>query len=112
MLHVTMHLENVIVNQRFQVTSVTNVLMDFMGFQTVEVGFSCQYFLNSYSYTKISINFNLQDATVIQMDLLVLNVMKKMESAPANQHTFLVTSAKNVLWDFLDFQTVEVGIFQ
>ena len=45
------------------------------------------------------------------MDLIVLNVMIKMESVPANQHTFLVTSAKNVLWDFLDFQTVEVGIF-
>ena len=99
-------------SQTFLARSVNNVLMDSMGFQTVEVGFSCQYFLNSYSYTKISINFNLQDATVIQMDLLVLNVMKKMESAPANQHTFLVTSAKNVLLDFLDFQTVEVGIFQ
>jgi hypothetical protein len=46
------------------------------------------------------------------MDLMVLNVMIKMESAPANQHTFLVTSVKNVLLDFLDFQTVEVGIFQ
>ena len=46
------------------------------------------------------------------MDLIVLNVMIKMESVPANQHTFLVTSVKNVLWDFLDFQTVEVGIFQ
>ena len=99
-------------SQTFLARSVNNVLMDSMGFQTVEVGFSCQYFLNSYSCTKISFNFNSQDATVIQMDLLVLNVMKKMESAPANQHTFLVTSAKNVLWDFLDFQTVEVGIFQ
>ena len=43
---------------------------------------------------------------------MVLNVMIKLESAPANQHTFLVTSVKNVLWDFLDFQTVEVGTFQ
>ena len=99
-------------SQTFLARSVNNVLMDSMGFQTVEVGFSCQYFINSYSYTKISFNFNSQDATVIQMDLMVLNVMIKMESAPANQHTFLVTSAKNVLWDFLDFQTVEVGIFQ
>ena len=43
---------------------------------------------------------------------MVLNVMKKMESAPANQHAFLVTSVKNVMWDFLDFQIVEVGILQ
>ena len=99
-------------SQTFLARSVNNVLMDSMGFQIVEVGFSCQYFLNSCSYTKLSFNFNSQGATVIQMDLLVLNVMKKMESAPANQHTFLVTSVKNVLWDFLDFQTVEVGIFQ
>ena len=42
---------------------------------------------------------------------MVLNVTIKMESAPASQHTFLVTSVKNVLRDILDFQTVKVSIF-
>ena len=42
---------------------------------------------------------------------MVLNVTIEMESAPASQHTFLVTSVKNVLRDILDFQTVKVGIF-
>ena len=58
-LAVMIEMDTASVSQTFLARSVNNVLMDSMGFQTVEVGFSCQYFLNSYSYTKISINFNL-----------------------------------------------------
>ena len=57
--NVMIKMESAPASQTFLATSVTNALMDSMGFQTVEVGFSCQYFLNSYSYTKISINFDL-----------------------------------------------------
>ena len=42
------------------------------------------------------------------MDPTVLNVMIKMESAPASQ-TFLATSVTNVMMDSLIFQIVEVG---
>ena len=39
-------------------------------------------------------------------------MMIEMDIASASQHKFLVTSAINVLEDFLDFQTVkEVGLF-
>ena len=57
-LNVTMKMDSAPASQTFLARSVNNVLMDSMGFQTVEVGFSCQYFINSYSYTKISFNFN------------------------------------------------------
>ena len=49
-LNVTMKMDSAPASQTFLARSVNNVLMDSMGFQTVEVGFSCQYFLNSYSY--------------------------------------------------------------
>ena len=63
-LNVTMKMDSAPASQTFLATSVTNVLMDSMGSQTVEVGFCCQYFLivyflNSYSYAKIMFNFNL-----------------------------------------------------
>ena len=52
-LNVTMKMDSAPVSQTFLATSVTDVLMDSMGSQTVEVGFNCQYFLNSYSYARI-----------------------------------------------------------
>ena len=48
-LHVTINMENVTVIQTFQAKSVTNVLMVSMNSQTVKVGFSYQYFINSVS---------------------------------------------------------------
>ncbi len=42
-LLVAMDLESAPASQTFLATSVTDVLVDSMGFQTVEVGFSCQY---------------------------------------------------------------------
>ena len=50
-LHVTLKMGSAPASQTFSVArSVINVLMNF---QTVKVGFSNKYFLNSYSYTKI-----------------------------------------------------------
>ena len=71
--NVTIKMESAPASQTFLATNVNNVLMDSINFQTVKVGFcyqfsemdsmgfqtvevGCQYFLNSYSYTKISIN--------------------------------------------------------
>ena len=54
-LNVTMKMDSAPASQTFLARSVNNVLMDSMGFQAVEVGFTCQYFLNSCSCTKISL---------------------------------------------------------
>ena len=56
--------------------------------------------------TKIIFHFDSQDADVTRRDLL--NVTIWMEGAPASQ-TFLVTSVKSVLMDFLGFPTVKVS---
>ena len=42
-LNVAMKMDSAPASQTFLARSVNNVSMDSMGFQTVEVGFSCQY---------------------------------------------------------------------
>ena len=44
----------------------------------------------------------------MQRDLRVLLVMMEMDIVSASK-TFLATSVKNVLRDFMDFQNVKVG---
>ena len=49
-LNVTMKMDSAPATQTFLALSVINVLMDFMDFQNVKVGFCYQYFWNKYIY--------------------------------------------------------------
>jgi hypothetical protein len=63
---------------------------------------------SSNDKTKIIFCFDLQVATVTQRDLLVLDVIIRMEGAPASQ-ICLIRNAKNVIKDSLGFPIVRVS---
>ena len=95
-------------SQKLLATNVNDVLMDFMDFQTVKVGFCYQYFWHK-CISLSSFNNFFQTVNVIQKDLMISNVTMKMDSAPASQTFSVARSVINVLMDSMDFQTVKVG---